>query len=168
MIGISGSGKSTVVKEMVKKGAEVVCPDQIRKELYGSISEQGNGNQVFAIAKDRISKYIKEDKDVVFDATNTNWKRNIEFIKSLKNEPSEVVFIFMMDSMDLELCQNRVKKDIVNDVDRSNVPMDIIERQHKNFENCYKNAMEYDFPSNWDYIEYTGDTELLIYKLGLK
>ncbi|MCR5120210.1 MAG: ATP-binding protein [Lachnospiraceae bacterium] len=39
LIGMSGSGKSTLANKISREtGVAVICPDEIRKELYGDIS----------------------------------------------------------------------------------------------------------------------------------
>ncbi len=44
LIGIPGSGKSTWIKEN-SKGYEIVCPDVIRTEICGDISDQSKNNE---------------------------------------------------------------------------------------------------------------------------
>ena len=67
-VGIPGSGKSTYGKNM--NNVCVVCPDTIRKELYGDESIQGDGREVFSTAYEIAKKHLIEGENVYFDATN--------------------------------------------------------------------------------------------------
>ena len=71
-IGVSGSGKSTSIKEFEKQGFSIVSPDMIRKELTGNIVDQSRNKEVFEIAHNRVDELLGQGKDVVFDATNVN------------------------------------------------------------------------------------------------
>lgn len=68
LIGLPASGKSTFTKAM--DGCVVVSSDAIREELFGSAEVQRGHSHVFAIARERIAMAIRDDRDVVFDATN--------------------------------------------------------------------------------------------------
>jgi predicted kinase len=73
MIGIPGSGKSTLVK-LLKAGLPncvVVCPDKIREDYMTDPANKHDNEFVFNLAKNSIQKYLKERKNVIFDATNT-------------------------------------------------------------------------------------------------
>lgn len=68
MIGIPGSGKSTIANQI--PNTVVISSDAIRKELYGAEEIQGNGKQVFDLVYKRIGEELAKGNDVVFDATN--------------------------------------------------------------------------------------------------
>lgn len=66
MIGVSGSGKSTVVAEIAKEtGAEIVSSDAIRGEIYGDENCQANPARVFEIVHKRVQKALREGRDVI-------------------------------------------------------------------------------------------------------
>lgn len=55
MIGVFGSGKSTVAAEIAKEtGAEIVSSDAIRGEIYGDENCQANPARVFEIVHQRV------------------------------------------------------------------------------------------------------------------
>lgn len=86
LIGIPGSGKTTVAKKLTEKGYSRLCADDIRLELYGDEAEQGNPREVFAIFFQRLSDLMKENKDIVIDNTNarSNHRQQIyDYAKSL-------------------------------------------------------------------------------------
>ena len=73
MCGAPGSGKSTVAEAVAEDfGFVIVCPDDIREELFGDASDQSQGWRVFQIAYERMRDGLLTDdvSGVIFDATN--------------------------------------------------------------------------------------------------
>jgi len=99
MVGIPGSGKSTFTKQHPE--CEVICPDTIRKEIYGDESVQENGYKIFKIAYDRTQLALENGKDVIFDATNTTKRSRSNF----KNFNAERIAVYM--DTDIEICKTR-------------------------------------------------------------
>jgi predicted kinase len=84
MVGVAGSGKSTLAKHLAASiGAEIVSSDAVRGELYGDESCQANHAKVFEVVHNRIRSLLKEHKDVIYDATNLNAKRRMNFLKDI-------------------------------------------------------------------------------------
>ena len=132
-IGIPGSSKSTWAKS--QKGFEIVCPDEIRKELTGTISDQSkNGEvwEVWKVAAQRVVEFLKDGKNVILDATNTTTKGRTQF---LKNIPNDLIYQKQAIVFDVspEDAKKRIKKDLEDGKDRSNVPDDVIDRMYKQF-----------------------------------
>ena len=126
-VGVSGCGKSTWAKK--QKDFTIVNPDSIRKEVTGEITNMTKDGEVWKIAKDRVIALLKDGKNVILDATNVTSKGRISFIKDLPPcEKKAKVFKENLDD-----CKARVQKDIESGVDRSKVPMDVIDRQYANF-----------------------------------
>ncbi len=70
LVGPPGCGKTTEANRLATTyGYSVVCPDEIRKELYGDESVQGDSEEVFALAFERTRKLL-EHTGVIFDATS--------------------------------------------------------------------------------------------------
>lgn len=136
LVGISGSGKSTWLKSIDLTGCVIISPDDIRRELTGSISNQTMNGQVFAIAFSRIVENLEKGNSVIFDATNVTSKSR----KTLMNyitEFSDVMPTAYAKIFDAnpEISKERVRKDIENGVDRSNVPDYAIDRQYSQLMN---------------------------------
>lgn len=144
-IGCSGSGKSYVYEKGYKDFA-LVCPDDIRKEITGNVSDQSRNRQVWEIAYRRLAEFIEYGKDVYFSATNCRMATIREIVKIATNtakevnENLEITLLTLRDSFDVNLCIRRVQSDIANKVDRSNTlnidektGLNIIEKQHQNF-----------------------------------
>jgi len=175
-IGISGSGKNHLLNSLKEKESlwtdfdlKVVEPDDIRRKKLGDVNNQENGGMIFLIAKSMINRALKHNKDVFFNATNLEWKRIIKFVLDLeKPDKIPVLFIFMTDSVDLNKCKWRVRKDIENGVDRSKVPEDVMDKQHERYMKCYRDSTYSEIginkcPENWKIYEYFNDLDKLIY-----
>lgn len=131
LIGISGSGKTTWTKKCVEElpWIKVICPDDIRKELTGDISNQSANGKVWATAYARLDECVKNNTDVVFDSTACNTKTLEELIKHC----SGTEIYFKIFNCDVETAHERIKKDLENKVDRSQVPLEVLERQYEGF-----------------------------------
>ena len=65
---LSGSGKSTWAG---KQGKPVVSMDAIREQITGDPSDQSQNGKVLQAAKEQLKSYLRRNKDVIWDATNT-------------------------------------------------------------------------------------------------
>jgi len=139
-IGCSGSGKSYLKDRLETyfgtESFENVEPDDLRRTLLGSVNDQSKGRMIFDLAYENIKDGLADNKIVYFNATNTSWSR----LQKATDVDCEVIYIFMMDSENVELCQSRVRKDLENEKDRSNVPMDVIVNQCIKFSACLRDA----------------------------
>ena len=73
MVGVPGSGKSTLVRLLKDNlpNCVIVCPDKIREDYTTDPANKHDNEFVFSLAKSLVQKYLKESKNVIFDATNT-------------------------------------------------------------------------------------------------
>ena len=128
-IGISGSGKSTWIQSLPKEQYEVVSPDNIRKELTGSISDQTKNKEVFQEVDKRIDEALKNNKQVILDATNLNTKLRREFTDKIKSKFPNAKLEYKKFDVNAKLSKERIKADLLAKKDRSAVPDDVIDRQ---------------------------------------
>ena len=108
MIGIPASGKSTIAKSIP---GVYVCPDEIRKELYGDISIQGNPVEVFGVAEERIRSAIANGNDVVYDATNTTKYRPDTITEFRNYGATEVNGVFVNTPFEVCVARNAKRSD---------------------------------------------------------
>jgi len=129
-VGPSGSGKSTWAKK--QEDFKVVCPDQIRKELTGDISDQSKNNEVWIIAYERLRTYLECDCNVIFDSTACNINTINQIMKIANEFPVNVMF--KLFEIDISTACERIQIDLKNGVDRSNTPREIIQKHVDNFQ----------------------------------
>ena len=121
LCGISGSGKSTFAEILEENGFGRVCPDLIRKQLYGNESIQGNGKEVFDQAFEYLSYYGANDFDCVFDATNTTKKARKKVIEQGRKHFDSILCYYFAPDLD---------KSIINQAKRERqVPIEIMVQQ---------------------------------------
>ena len=137
--GLPASGKSTYAEMLVESGQFCrVCPDLIRKELYGNESIQGNGREVFKIAFDAIQRLGKQNFNVVFDATNIDRNRRKELVEEMRLYFD--IIICKWFSTPLYICKIRNKERW------RQVPEEVLETMDRRF-------VEPTMDEGWDYIE---------------
>lgn len=86
MVGVAGSGKSTVAMRIVSQMKEEVVllsSDAIRGEIYGDENCQRDPGRVFDIMHQRTVAALSQGISVVYDATNLSCKRRMNFLKSI-------------------------------------------------------------------------------------
>ena len=133
-VGISGSGKSRWISSLENQGFEVISPDEIRRELTGSISDQSRNKDVFPLAFERSVEALNAGKSVIFDATNVTSKTRKQMLDHMKENVTRDFDAFAkVFEADPEISKQRIARDIEAGVDRSNVPPEAIDRQHGNF-----------------------------------
>jgi predicted kinase len=78
LIGLPGSGKTTLAKKLVERGFQSISADTIRKDLYGDEAEQGDPEKVFAIFFEQLDQMLSNGADIVVDNTNLKAKHRKE------------------------------------------------------------------------------------------
>ena len=125
MCGLPASGKSSYAKG-VKKSI-IISTDDIREEINGNASIQDNGNLVFETAFNRIKENLIQNKykNVVFDATNINYKKRTDIVNRFKKYADKIICYFVY--ADYEECLER------NSKRERKVPEEVIKRMYYNF-----------------------------------
>lgn len=137
--GLPASGKSTYAEMLVESGIfQRVCPDLIRKELYGDENIQGDGAKVFKIAYHDIKEYGCLYENVVFDATNINANRRKELVKEMRGYFDILIIKWFHTPIDICLKRNLERWRVV--------PEEVLWRMFDNFQEPTKEE-------GWDYIE---------------
>lgn len=95
-IGIPACGKSTWADDYASKHTDtiVVSSDNIRKELFGDINDQTHNDIVFSTMRKRTFDNLTNGIDVIYDATNINRKRRINFLKTLPKDTDRIGILF--------------------------------------------------------------------------
>lgn len=130
-IGISGSGKSYIYNRDYKDYVQV-SPDLIREELTGSISDQSKNKEVFKLAFERVDEYLNKGQDVFFDATNVNKTQRKNFTDRYIGSDVNVIYVVL--PADVDLSWKRIRKDIREKKNRSDVPYFALVRQKEQYD----------------------------------
>ena len=136
-IGISGSGKSYIYNKDYKDCVQV-SPDLIREELTGSISNQSKNKEVFKLAFERVDEYLNKGLDVFFVATNVTNGQRKSFTDKYKDTDVEVIYVVL--PADIDLSWKRIRTDIRNEKNRSDVPYFALVRQKEMYDNTIKSG----------------------------
>ncbi|MGD9678162.1 MAG: AAA family ATPase [Vulcanibacillus sp.] len=136
LMGIPGSGKTTWRKKFLENQANqdwsVICPDGIRQQVTGKISDGSQDNVVWNIVYAKLSsELIYTYNDIIFDATNCNTKTQKAIEKIAKE--NNAIIMYKIFECDRELAKERIKIDIENNINRSNVPSEVVDRMANNF-----------------------------------
>ena len=149
MVGIAGSGKSTVamrIASQMKEEVVLLSSDAIRGEIYGDENCQRDPGRVFDIMHQRTVVALSQGISVVYDAANLSCKRRMNFLKSIAHiDCRKECVVVVATPEDIE---ERMKLR-----DRK-VPMEVVHRQMCQFQcpNYYE---------GWDsvWIEYNSKSE---------
>ena len=136
--GISGSGKTTAAKQYEKEGFVRISPDDMRKEMTGSISDLSKDKEVFEACYYKTYTALKKGKNVIFDSTALGYTTRKKIQKVGLRAGACVSLLVFNDSNNIELCKSRVVNDLSNGLERSNVPMEVIERQFIKFKENFE------------------------------
>ena len=117
-IGISGSGKSYIYNKDYKDCVQV-SPDLIREELTGDISNQSKNKEVFKLAFERVDEYL-----------NKGQRKN--FTDKYIDTDVEVIYVILPANIDLSW--KRIRKDIRDNKNRSDVPYFALVRQKEQYD----------------------------------
>lgn len=140
-IGAPLSGKSFWRSNFLKTHPDtaIVCPDDIRKELTGSISDQSKNAEVFQTSYNRLRDAINTHDDVIFDGTNIRPQTRDEIFNIAGQNPVHYVIF----DVPLEELKRRKIADSerIKSGERSDVPDDVIERFHNQLKSNMENIV---------------------------
>ncbi|BAZ33844.1 hypothetical protein NIES4074_63580 (plasmid) [Cylindrospermum sp. NIES-4074] len=86
LIGIPGSGKSSLAAELAKLGNyRVVSTDAIRQQLYGNATIQGEWSQIESKVISEIAEAIAQGDTVIYDATNAKRPWRMDLLQKLNS-----------------------------------------------------------------------------------
>ena len=133
MCGIPGSGKTTEANRLGNESGRpfaVLSADDVRADLYGDASVQGDGKIVFDILDNRVHKALMDGKDVYYDCTSllAKWRCSV----ADRFQEAESVGVVWLDTP-LEVCLAR------NSARSRHVPVDVIIGMSKKFQRPSKN-----------------------------
>lgn len=138
VMGISGSGKTELIKKINEKfNMDVVSFGAIHYELERNELYNISYNEIIEMANERIKKKLKQGKSVIFESTGLNGYRRAQFLKTLKR--ISCIKICVARLTDFETCLNNQENKLFETSD------DIIWKQYETFQ--VPSPIE-----GWDYI----------------
>lgn len=142
MVGVPGSGKSTIAEEIaLNEPAVIVSSDVVRGSLYGDESIQGDPAKVFRIVHENIKDYLRKGCNVIMDATNINSKKRAAFLREVNKVCPDCLKIAVVVVADKDIC---VSRDLLR---QRTVGWEVIERMIANFQPPF-------YYEGWDAIHY--------------
>ncbi len=126
LIGCPGSGKSTLATQMLKSDSNyrIVSTDNIRQQLFGDETFQGNWEQIETEVFRQIQENIEAGNPIIYDATNAKRPWRITLLKKLQKY-SNIQWIGWYLKTPLATCKTW------NEQRQRQVPINIIEQMHQ-------------------------------------
>lgn len=126
-VGISGAGKSYW---MIHNKPDYIHLDSdvIRKELFGNQENQKYNDQIFSTMLKRTITALKEEKSVVYCATNLSSRRRTNLLKQLHKKFPNVTYKCVVINTLIDTCIKR------NEARQYHIPTEVIWKQAKQFQ----------------------------------
>ena len=147
MVGLAGSGKSTIAKEIEYSicmsspkydeygradKVVLISSDDIRAEILGDVNDQSQNDKVFSHVHKLIKQAVKDYNHIIIDATNITIKNRRALLNCL-NDKKDYHKIAYIVNTSIEKCkENNSKRD-------RKVPEYVIDNQAKKFEIPFAN-----------------------------
>lgn len=122
LVGPAGCGKSSWAQEHLA-GTAIVSSDQMREELTGDPSDQGQNYLVFQRCMDRVRRLLRQGREVTFDATNCSEALRSMPVQAARWSGAEIVSYFFDVGLTDALERNRMRPRAV--------PEDVIRRHYR-------------------------------------
>lgn len=109
LVGVPGSGKTTLARKLIKKGFERLCADDIRHELYGDAAQQGDAKQVMSVFFKRLENQLEAGRNIVVDNMNVKIEHRKEIIDRAEQFKYSDIQLWVLDTP-LTVCLERNKQ----------------------------------------------------------
>lgn len=158
MVGLSGSGKSSVAKEIAENNPNtiIVSLDNIGEELTGDYGNQENNEKVFKVFRKRIREALENNTNVIADATNITMRSRRAIIENVKGIECRKIAYLIPRPFD------QCKLDNLNR--QHPVPEEVLDGQLRKFQIPF-------YEEGWDLIkrrDFLRDGEITIPDISLK
>ena len=109
LIGIPAAGKDTWANKYVKENPNTIIhsSDNIREELYGNQSIQGDPNKIFEMMRSRAINDLCAGKDIIYNATNVSYRDRKSIIADVKKLNLKIELIAKVFATPIEECKRR-------------------------------------------------------------
>ncbi len=124
MVGIPRSGKSTWSEKNKTPEDIIICPDTIRKEIFGHQFHQNAEPYIWAITETFMLLLMQQRKSIILDATNLSYRTRCKYINLAKTAYGYKTRLVWLNT-DLKTCLERNKKS-----KDKKVPKDVIKTMY--------------------------------------
>ena len=147
MVGLAGSGKSTIAKEIeyaIRMSSPkydeygradkvvLISSDDIREEILGDVNDQTQNDKVFSHIHKLIKQAVRDYNHIIVDATNLTIKNRRALLNCLDDKKDYHKIAYIVNTS-IEKCkENNSKRD-------RKVPEYVIDNQAKKFEIPFAN-----------------------------
>lgn len=158
MVGLSGSGKSSIAKEIAENNPNtvIVSLNNIGEELTGDYGNQENNEEVFKVFHKRIREALENNTNVIADATNITMRSRRAIIENVKGIECRKIAYLIPKPFDQ--CK-------INNLNRKHpVPDEVLDKQIRKFQVVF-------YEEGWDLIgrcDFLRDDEITIPDISLK
>lgn len=158
MVGLSGSGKSSVAKEIAENNPNtiIVSLDNIREELTGKVEDQSKNEEVFKVFHKRIREALENNTNVIADAANITMRSRRAIIENVKGIECRKIAYLIPKPFDQ--CK-------IDNLNRQHpAPDEVLDKQIRKFQVVF-------YEEGWDLIRSCGflrDDEITIPDISLK
>lgn len=158
MVGLSGSGKSSVAKEIAENNPNtiIVSLDNIGEELTGDYGNQENNEEVCKVFRKRIREALENNMNVIADATNITMRSRRAIIENVKGiDCYKIVYLIPKP---FEQCK-------IDNLNRQHpVPEEVLDKQLRKFQIPF-------YEEGWTLIKrhgFIGQNELALARIYLQ
>lgn len=120
LVGLPGSGKSTVAKKIQEKypNAPILSSDSIREELFGTTRFDEAGDEeiqrqskiAYTVLYERAVELMKNDERVILDATHVQTTKRLEALRYLLENVSVEILTYIIVNTPHTIIEQRMKE----------------------------------------------------------
>ena len=116
LVGIPGSGKTTLAKKLTARGFLRLNADSIREALWGDAADQREPEKVFGVFFKQLEEALAQGLDIVIDNTNLNQKQRKPILDRAAKAGYSDIDLWLLDvPLDVCLSRNRMRERAVPD-----------------------------------------------------
>ena len=132
LVGAPGCGKTTSGKSLCEKNPSFVriCPDEFRAKFGTGEGDQTVSGKAFQASRDAMDEALKNNKNVVIDATNMYRKTRKDFLDIAKKYNAKTVALVFEVEKSVLLNRNINR----GNAGGRNVPEDVIQKMLDRYE----------------------------------
>ena len=123
MVGLPGSGKSTISKKL---GYKIFSSDEYREKLLGDVNDQSGNDKVFRALHNDIKECLLNEESCILDATNISRKSRKKLLDYIKDISCTKIASVVCPPWSTVIAQNSSRERLV--------PFEVLERMIRQFE----------------------------------